>query len=528
MSGTGYVPLPAPVTADPGFWKQGVENLNALRDQQAKQASADAYRQSLNPDGTVNTPKYNALIASGPGAWNAGELMRQQGAAGIAQTGAAQGQFNLASAQNSAVNNAASAALGVPDDQLHASVAQQLQKLVDANMVPRDKAMAWLANLSNDPAQMRQQLKTIWAQTAPPEIGQALRFGQPFRQTGPGGSTIGGTQDITSGAVSSPQGQAGAPQGPSPEAGLEQVDVTITGADGKQYPAKVFKKDIPGYGGSAAGGGSPPQGGAANPPGVPAPGSSGIGSGRINPVPDNPALRKPGAPQPQGGGGAVGGAQPFVTGPAVGEKPAIEETAKSGAAMGNALTARADQVPTNKANYANMLTDLSKLDTMGPGTDKEVAINSALQKLTGYGFSMNREQVAAGNSFAKLANIAVGQQLQSIGGTDARQALFMGSNPNLDLSKLGNQQIIHTLQGNEDAIQAKSRAWQDWQKRGNGPDTYAGFQDDFNHHFDPRVFQQQYMGQSEIASLKKSLTGPGETQKFLDDVKYARQHGWIQ
>ena len=108
----------------------------------------------------------------------------------------------------------------------------------------------------------------------------------------------------------------------------------------------------------------------------------------------------------------------------------------------------------------------------------------------------------------------------------------MGSNPNLDISKLGNQQIIHMLQGNEDAIQAKSRSWQDWQKAGNGPNTYAQFQDDFNHHFDPRVFQQQYMAQPEIDALRKSLTGPnagpGAYQKFLDNVEYARSQHWIQ
>jgi hypothetical protein len=199
--------------------------------------------------------------------------------------------------------------------------------------------------------------------------------------------------------------------------------------------------------------------------------------------------------------------------------------------MGGTLVGRGDQAPVQKANLQNMLTDLAKLDSMGPGTDKEIFLNSVMQKLTGYGFSMNRDQIAAGNSFAKLANIAVGQQLAAIGGTDARQNLFMGSNPNLDLSKLGNERIIHMLMGNEDAIQAKARAWNEW-SQSNGPATYQKFQDDFNRHFDPRVFQSQYMakGGPELAALRASLEreGTGAIEKFKADTSYARDHRWIQ
>jgi hypothetical protein len=203
--------------------------------------------------------------------------------------------------------------------------------------------------------------------------------------------------------------------------------------------------------------------------------------------------------------------------------------------MATDLIKRADQVPTNKANYANMLSDLERLGSMPAGGEKEVAINTFLQKATGYGLTMNRDQVAAANSFSKLANIAVGQQLAAIGGTDARQALFMGSNPNLDLSKLGNQQIIHMLQGNEDAIAAKSRAWQEWRKSGKGDETYGDFQNDFNQHFDPRVFQSQYMQRdgAEVAALRKRMTDKDgnpteEGKKFQEDMLYARSRGWIK
>lgn len=238
-----------------------------------------------------------------------------------------------------------------------------------------------------------------------------------------------------------------------------------------------------------------------------------------NPAPDAPvtATPAPAAPPPP----------MSISGPAPGYTEAQRTTAEAGANMGNNLVVRADQVPTNKANYANMLFDLRKLDTMGPGTDKEVALNAFLQKLTGYGVTMTKEQVAGGESFAKIANMIAANQLSAIGPSDARQSLAMGANPGLNLSKLGNEEILHMLQGNEDAIAAKRDEWQKW-KKNHGADTYAEFSTEFNKRFDPRVFQSQYMSPGEVAKLRKSLTGPGEAKKFQEDYMYARQQGWIR
>jgi hypothetical protein len=149
-------------------------------------------------------------------------------------------------------------------------------------------------------------------------------------------------------------------------------------------------------------------------------------------------------------------------GPSPGTVEAAGVTARDSATQGQALVSRADLAPVNKANYANMLSDLSKLDTMGPGTERETFINGMLQKFTGGSLSMDKSQIAGAESFAKIANMIAAQQLGSLGPTDARQSLAMGANPHLDLSKLGNTQIIHMLQGNEDAINAKAKAWQQW------------------------------------------------------------------
>lgn len=221
-----------------------------------------------------------------------------------------------------------------------------------------------------------------------------------------------------------------------------------------------------------------------------------------------------------------------VSGTVPGVAESLNATGTASAAQGVDLTKRADQAPVNKATYDTMLGEMSRFRAMGPGTAREAAINAALQKWTGFHLTMNPEDVASAEGFAKAAKQLIAQQLASIGGTDSRQELYMGATPGLELTKLGNTEILHLLKGNEDAIQAKSRAWQQWLRNGNTPDSYGQFQDDFNFHFDPRVFQQRYMGPQEIARLKSTMVDKngnltGEGRKFQEDVTYARANGWI-
>ncbi|HEY2417301.1 MAG TPA: hypothetical protein VGH84_05235 [Steroidobacteraceae bacterium] len=512
--------------------------IYGVRSQQANQAWGNALQQATDPQtGVVDYQKAQSIAAQDPQA-AMGMATNLQNTSNIRSQQISQGV-----ARNTAVNNAIIGALSGDDAGLHDRVVNGFNGLVANGVMTQDEATRSALRLPADPTQLRQQLQQIQTSLAPPDLQQQQIYGKPFTQTAPGGATIGGTTNIRTGVPTAPP-QPGVQQGMTPAEAAQPV----TWTDKNNVPQHTTLQE---YGaafnsGNARGpaydaNGRPVQGTGVGGPG----GSSTAPQPPVSGAPPLPTGYKarPVAGQPPAAGdntasvpatappAATSGApQPrSISGPAPGVGAAADETAKASATMGTTLTARADQVPTNKANYANMLTDLSKIDSMGPGTDKEIAINSAVQKLTGYGITMTPQQIAAGNSFAKLANIAVGQQLQAIGGTDARQALFMGSNPNLDLSKLSNTQIIHMLQGNEDAIQAKSRAWQSWQQSGHGTDTYAQFQNDFNHHFDPRVFQQQYMAPSEIADLRKSLTGqPGGTQKFLDDVKYARDNHWIQ
>jgi hypothetical protein len=85
---------------------QTIEGVSALRDFQAKQATADAYRQSVDPTtGQVDVGKFNALLSQNPaGAWNfgpaaqqAGQAIGQQGQGTSAQVKAAQDQLSTIS-----------------------------------------------------------------------------------------------------------------------------------------------------------------------------------------------------------------------------------------------------------------------------------------------------------------------------------------------------------------------------------------------------------------------------------------------
>ncbi len=267
MSGTGYVPLPAPVTADPGFWQKGIEGLNALRDQQAKQASADAYRQSLNPDGTVNTPKYNALIASGPGAWNAGELMRQQGEAAGAQANAGTAQLGYAAAGMKLMGQSAMTVAKDPsDDNVNASFDNLKAHGYPADRVESERAR-WLAmspaerqnNAFRIGLQSLDQLHQVIGQTTGVDTGgqfQPVTITQPGVRT-PGGLAVGpGAANITPTPGEALQGGY---HYPATQADVDAGRAKTVGQDIYIPGAEVYRRAglpvPPGLQGSGSGGG---------------------------------------------------------------------------------------------------------------------------------------------------------------------------------------------------------------------------------------------------------------------------------
>ncbi len=247
-----------------------------------------------------------------------------------------------------------------------------------------------------------------------------------------------------------------------------------------------------------------------------------------------------GAPQAQGAapGGVMGGQPPAQAapnafapgtpaGPALGEAEAAQTTQHGGAEQGLALQRRASLVPETKAILGNLLAELNTPGfTVGPGT-KGVA-DAAKFMNAQLGTNIRIEGTAAREQFEKLAGMYAQSQFQQLGGTGANAQLDATTltSPNSKLSALGNRGIIAMLNGNEDAIKAKNEAWQQWSAQ-HGSGTFGQFVTDFQKHFDPRVFQSQYLGD---ADKKKMISGMSQKEKndLHSAFVFAKQNGWIQ
>lgn len=242
-----------------------------------------------------------------------------------------------------------------------------------------------------------------------------------------------------------------------------------------------------------------------------------------------------GAAPAQGGGtesvpGGQGGAPGTVpAGPALGAEAAANVTGTGSAGQGMALQSRADQVPASKALLGNLEGALNNF-TSGPGADWKRVAAATANANSPFGDIFDPKKIASQEEFAKQGFQLAQQQFQALGGTgtDSKLDSTMHTSPNELLSKLGNKGIIHLLKGNEDAIAAKNAEWQQFQQKpGNGPESYGKFSQEFNEHFDPRVFQFQYMDKSEKADSLKGMT-TGEVDSFKNKVRYAMNKGWVK
>lgn len=273
----------------------------------------------------------------------------------------------------------------------------------------------------------------------------------------------------------------------------------------------------------------------APPPAAIAP-ARGVSPGAGLPRPD--ASAAPGA-SGKAQGRAPASGPPVPMGPAAGQEPGFTEAASGigsqSAKSANELTVANDTSPARKGILGNLEDMIGKF-TPGKAADWTlVAKNFATRnvpmpdswKKDGAPFDV--KSIASQEEFNKQSVQLAQQQFAAIGGTgtDAKFNSAYETSPNETLSKLGNQGIIKLLKGNEDAIQAKNKAWQAWQKSGNGPHTYAQFSANFNDHFDPRVFQFKYLSPKERQDYFDKIDD-NDKAKLLHDVTYARKQNWVK
>lgn len=222
------------------------------------------------------------------------------------------------------------------------------------------------------------------------------------------------------------------------------------------------------------------------------------------------------------GGGMVSGLPP-------GAGEARRITGEAGAQAGVRLRLAADDSMTRKGMLGNLEEDLHNF-TSGPGAEWQKVAKAWANRNVPMpaGWQFDPKSIASQEAFAKQAGMLAQQQFAAIGGTgtDAKFSSAFETNPNEALSQLGNKGIIRLLKGNEDAIQAKFKAWQQW-KKSFGPESYDEFSDDFNRSFDPRVFQFKYLTPKERQAYIDRMD-PRDRGKFIEDLTAARKRGWTR
>jgi hypothetical protein len=227
--------------------------------------------------------------------------------------------------------------------------------------------------------------------------------------------------------------------------------------------------------------------------------------------------------------GAAAGSGVVTTGLPPGYGEAATAIGGASAQQANALTAANDTSMVRKGMLGNLEDDLTRF-TSGPGAEWTKVAKAWVNRNVPLpqGWQFDPKSIASQEAFTKQATQLVQAQFQTIGGTgtDAKFNSAYETSPNDTLSQLGNKGIIRLLKGNEDAIQAKNRAWRQWLKDGNGPQTYPDFSDQFNEKFDPRAFQFKYLSKDERQQYISSMD-PEDRERFIAALTHAHNLGWI-
>jgi hypothetical protein len=248
-------------------------------------------------------------------------------------------------------------------------------------------------------------------------------------------------------------------------------------------------------------------------------------------APTTPAVTpQPATPTPTPTAPPAAPTGPLMAAPPLGYATTVEGHAKASVDMANAMHANAAASPQRQALLADMDATNKQINT-GPATEAATKWSAFANQLPlNLGTiipGMSKEQVAGTEGFAKLAETFRQMQAGGIAGTltNDKFASALASNPHMALSTLGNQGMIHLLQGNEDAIQAKDRAWSAASTANPGLD-YQQWETNYNKTFDPRVFWWSRMTRPEAQRLMSGMDEPAQ-KTLLSHLKQAEADGVI-
>lgn len=226
-----------------------------------------------------------------------------------------------------------------------------------------------------------------------------------------------------------------------------------------------------------------------------------------------------------GGYPGAGGVQ---AGPSLGQAAAAEAEGKSQQEAGMNLQKQADAVPQQRVFLGELRKTLEGFNSGDPNADWKLTAKKFANANSPFGAVFDPKSIASQEEFNKSAAQLAMSQFQSLGSGGANSTLetTLKANPNATLSKLGNKGIMDLLSGNQDAIERKAQAWNDY-KAQNGPGSYGQFQNEWNKSFDPRLWMIPYQSKDEALNMINSMPKV-EKDAFRQKFNNAIQNGWIK
>jgi hypothetical protein len=503
---------------------------NQVNQQQlaARNAVGQAYQQSINPDGSLNTPKFTSLVANNPAAaLDAGDAVaqaqaRQQGQLQINQGQLAQttnrlGVYRqafgplLAKGTNISPNDVYGViqglgAAGMPTDEVAADVS--------ATMPVMDPTKA------SNPAYQAQYGQALhnWVQQQWGSNQSGETQANVFRPSVSLVNTGGGIQGVDTNPSTNP-GVVGSSMPLTLSPGEAVSPQTGTNPDGSTYsmPTATYAQRtglggvvFPGSTGGGAGGA--PQG------------TSIFGTGR---------LPGRGAPYsgPTAGSASAGGSNPpgtIQTGIGPGQAAAASVAGSGSATDLHNLYAYTSNSGARLYQLGKALTGLQTLGPQGtgPNTDAYNNLKSFAQSLPVIGglSPFDSTKIADFDETNKYLTAYASQQASNLGtGTDAKLATALTSNASTHISNLAAVDVVKSNIALERMQQAEAQAFT---ASGQSPDQFDKFASSWNQTADPRVYAFDLMTPQARGTMLKGMSSGQQTQ-FFNQVWSASQNGFI-
>jgi hypothetical protein len=492
----------------------------------ARNALGGLYSRATNPDGTINGPLLQNLVAQSPQAsYLAPEVAQQaqerqlaqyqlnqaqlaQTQARLAPYRAAMGTLisdpNPTTAKVYNVLNAVSGA-GTPTDAIAGDIAASMPVMDPAHANDPGYQQAYSGALHN-------WLQTQWGSGLSGETQANV-----FRPNVSLVNTGGGIQGVDTNPTTNP-GSVGSsmPMTLSPAEALSGQHFTTPGGT-PYFETNAQLAQQTGNGNLVAGG----AGGG----GAPA-GNSIFGTGR---------LPGRGAPYsgPTAGSPVPGAASATPPGTFQAGLPPGQAAAADTAGIGSAndLHSLYSSVATSGARLYQLNTALSSLQALGttgtgPGTAERNNIASYLQSIPGVAnvLGIDPTKIANFDEATKYLTAYASNQAANMGaGTDAKLATALSGNASTHISNLAGVNVVKATIGLERMQQAQAQAFQ---QSGLPAAQYDQWSASWNKSADARAYTFDLMTPQQRASTLGTMTGGARTQ-FLNQVWSAAQNGFI-